>query len=111
MEEIAWKDFEKVELRIGTILEVLDFPEAKKAAFKIKADFGPLGIRWSSAQVTKHYTRSDLIGKQILGVINFPPKQIANFMSEFLVTGFADEDGDIVLAAVEKKVPDGARLI
>src|SRR5258708_36957512 len=81
METITWHDFEKVELRAGTILEAADFPEARKPAYKVKVDFGPLGIKWTSAQITKHYTKEQLIGKQILGVINFPAKQIANFMS------------------------------
>jgi len=111
MEEITWNDFEKVELRTGTILEVFDFPEARKPAYKIKVDFGTFGVKTSSAQITKHYTKEELIGKQILGVINFPKKQIGKFMSEFLVTGLADENGDIVLSAVDKKVPNGSKLI
>ncbi|MFI5138803.1 MAG: tRNA-binding protein [Sphingobacteriales bacterium] len=111
METIIWHDFEKVELRAGTILEVADFPEARKPAYKIKVDFGPLGIKWSSAQITRHYSKEELPGRQILGVVNFPEKQIANFMSQFLVTGFADENGDIVLAAIDKPVPDGSKLI
>ena len=111
MHQINWTDFEKVELRAGTILEVLDFPEARKPAYKIKVDFGEFGIKWSSAQITKHYTKEDLVGRQIIGVINFPKKQIGKFMSEFLVTGFADENGDIVLAAVERGVPNGAKLV
>lgn len=111
METISWHDFEKVELRVGTILEVADFPQARKPAYKVRVDFGEFGIRWSSAQITKHYTPEILVGKQIIGVVNFPKKQIANFMSEFLVTGFADENGDIVLAAVEHAVPNGSKLI
>ena len=111
MEPITWNDFEKVELRAGTILEVADFPEARKPAYKVKVDFGEFGIKWSSAQITKHYTRQELMGRQIAGVINFPKKQIANFMSEFLVTGFADENGDIVLTTVDKPVPNGSKLI
>lgn len=111
METITWNDFEKVELRAGTILEVADFPEARKPAYKLKVDFGPYGIRQSSAQITKHYTREELPGKQILGVINFPKKQIANFMSEFLVTGLADEGGDIVLTVIDRPVPNGSKLI
>jgi len=111
MEQIQWSDFEKVSLRAGTILEVHDFPEARKPAFKIKADFGEWGLKWSSAQITRHYTKSDLIGRQIIGVLNFPKKQIANFNSEFLLTGFADQDGDIVLASVERPVPNGSALI
>jgi len=111
METINWDEFEKVELRAGTILEVTDFPEASKPAYKIKVDFGPLGIKWSSAQITRHYAKEKLPGRQIIGVVNFKAKQIANFMSEFLVTGFADENGDIVLAAIDKPVPDGSKLI
>ena len=111
METITWNDFEKVELRVGTILEVTDFPQARKPAYKVKVDFGPFGVKWSSAQITKHYTGEQLAGRQILAVINFPEKQIANFMSEFLLTGFADENGDIVLASVEKPVPNGSKLI
>lgn len=110
MEEITWNDFEKVELRTGTILEVLDFPEARKPAYKVKVDFGELGIRMSSAQITAHYTKEELVGKQIVGVVNFPKKQIGKFMSEFLVTGFADENGDIVLTALNGKVPNGSKL-
>lgn len=111
METITWHDFEKVELRAGTVLEVTDFPQARKPAYKLKVDFGPLGIKWSSAQITKHYSKEELPGRQIVGVVNFEPKQIANFMSEFLVTGFADENGDIVLAALDKPVPNGSKLI
>lgn len=110
-ETITWRDFEKVELRVGTILQVLDFPEARRSAYKIQVDFGEFGIKWSSAQITKHYTKEELPGRQIVGVINFPKKQIANFMSEFLVTGFGDEHGDIVLAAVDKPVPNGSKLV
>lgn len=111
MEEISWSDFEKVSLKVGTVLDVLDFPEARKPAFKLKVDFGEYGIKWSSAQITKHYTKDDLIGRQVVGVLNFPKKQIANFISEFLVTGFSDQDGHIVLAAVERQVPNGSSLI
>jgi tRNA-binding protein len=111
METISWHDFEKVELRAGTILEANDFPEARKPAYKLKVDFGHLGIRWSSAQITRHYTKEELPGRQVIGVVNFKPKQIANFMSEFLVTGFADESGEIVLAALDKPVPNGSKLI
>lgn len=111
MEEITWNNFEAVELRAGTILEAFDFPEARNPAYKVKVDFGPFGIKMSSAQITKHYTKEALIGKQIVGVINFPKKQIGKFMSEFLVTGFADESGDIVLTAIDQKVPNGSKLI
>lgn len=110
--EITWHDFEKVELRVGTVLTVLDFPEARRPAYKLQVDFGAgFGIRWSSAQITKHYTKEELVGRQIVGVVNFPKKQIANFMSEFLVTGFADANGDIVLSAIDKPVPNGSKLI
>lgn len=111
MQQISWDDFEKVELRIGTIVDAMEFPEARRPAYKLKVDFGELGIKTSSAQITKHYTLPDLIGRQIIGVVNFPKKQIGKFMSEFLVTGFADENGDIVLSAVERKVPNGSRLV
>ncbi len=111
MDTITWHDFEKVELRVGTILEAAEFPQARKPAYKVKADFGPFGIKWSSAQVTMHYTKEELTGMQILGVINFPAKQIANFMSEFLLTGFEDENGDIILASVDKPLPNGSKLI
>lgn len=111
METISWNDFEKVELRAGTIVEVSEFPKARKPAYKLKIDFGPLGIKVSSAQITKHYTPETLIGRQVIAVINFPEKQIADFMSQCLVTGFEDENGDIVLASIERKVPDGAKLV
>jgi tRNA-binding protein len=110
MEEISWADFEKVELHAGTVLEVLTFPEAKKPAYKLKVDFGEFGIKMSSAQVTRHYQPEELIGLQIIGVINFPKKQIGKFMSEFLVTGFSDENGDIVLTTLKGKVPDGSKM-
>jgi tRNA-binding protein len=111
MKEITWTEFEQVELRAGTILEVYDFPEARKPAYKLKVDFGELGIKMSSAQITKHYSKEELIGRQIVGVVNFPKKQIGKFMSEFLVTGFADENGDIVLTTVAAKVPNGSKMI
>lgn len=108
---ISWADFERVELRIGTIVAVDDFPEARKPAWKLTVDFGELGTRRSSAQITVHYTREELLGRQVLAVVNFPPKQIGPFRSEVLVTGFADENGAIVLAMPERRVPNGARLI
>lgn len=111
MEQITWGDFEKVELRVGTILEAFEFPEARRPAYKVKVDFGEFGIKMSSAQITKHYTLEELPGKQIVAVVNFPKKQIGKFMSEFLVTGFADENGDIVLTSVERKVPNGSKLV
>ncbi|GGC56782.1 tRNA-binding protein [Pedobacter quisquiliarum] len=111
MKEITWSEFEQVELRAGTILEVFDFPEARKPAFKVKVDFGPYGVRMSSAQITKHYSKESLVGRQIVAVTNFPKKQIGKFMSEFLVTGFTDEHGDIVLTSLERPVPNGSKLI
>ncbi len=111
MEQINWEDFTKVDLRAGTIIQVLDFPEARKPAFKVQVDFGELGVKWSSAQITGNYTKETLLGKQIIAVINFPEKQIGKFMSQVLVTGFADENGEIVLSTLDKKVPNGAKMI
>ncbi len=111
MEEINWQQFELVELRTGTIVEVEEFPEAKVPAYKIRADFGPeIGIRKSSAQVTHLYTREELLGRQIIGVVNFPPKQIGPFRSEFLLTGFYQEDHSVVLAVPERPVRNGLKL-
>jgi tRNA-binding protein len=110
MEVINWSEFEKVELRAGTILEVHPFPKAKKPAFKLTIDFGPFGILKSSAQITQHYTPETLIGRQIVAVINFPEKQIADFQSQCLVTGFADENGAIVLTAIDRAVPNGTKI-
>ncbi|MFD2597866.1 tRNA-binding protein [Sphingobacterium corticis] len=110
-EEISWSDFERIDLRVGTILEVHDFPKAKKPAYQLHIDFGSeIGLRKSSAQITAHYSKEELIGRQVVAVVNFSRKQIANFFSECLVTGFPDENGDIVLTAVEKPLPNGARL-
>lgn len=111
MEEIAWKDFERVDLRAGTIVRVEDFPEARKPAYKVWVDFGTLGTKKSSAQITACYTKEELLGKQVVAVLNFPSKQIANFTSEVLITGFARDGGDIVLATIEKSVPNGAKLL
>lgn len=109
--KIDWKDFEKVELRAGTIVDVQEFPDARKPAYKIFADFGDgLGIMKSSAQITDLYRPEELLGKQIIGVVNFPPRQIGKFMSEFLVTGFVQESGSVVLAVPEKRVENGLKL-
>jgi len=111
MENITWPDFEKVELRAGTVLEVKEFPEARKPAYKLKIDFGvEFGIKQSSAQITDHYTKEDLLGKQVICVINFAPKQIGPFVSECLVSGLYREDGTVILAVPEKEVPNGARF-
>lgn len=110
METISWNDFEKVQICVGTILTAEDFPEAKKPAYKITADFGDFGIKKSSVQITAHYKKEELIGRQIIGVINFPPKQIGPFQSEFLTTGFYREDGTVILAVPDKEVPNGSKL-
>lgn len=112
METIAWNDFTRVELRAGTVVRVELFPEARRPAYRIWVDFGhELGVRKSSAQVTDLYEPAELVGTQVVGVVNFPPKQIGPFMSEFLVTGFPDGNGAIVLARPERPVPNGAKLV
>ena len=107
---ISWQDFEKVELRVGTILKAEDFPQANKPAYKLEIDFGELGIKKSSAQITKLYTKEELVGRQVLAVTNFAPKQVANFISECLVTGFITKEG-VVLASVGKTVKNGLKLL
>lgn len=108
--QISWQDFGAVEIRVGTIIEVQEFPEAKKPAYKLKIDFGEFGIKKSSAQITTLYTPSDLIGKQVIAVTNFPAKQIGSFMSECLVTGFVQSDGSVVLAVPDRQISNGLRL-
>ncbi len=111
METIEWPDFAKVELRIGTIVSVEDFPEARKPAYKLKVDFGDeIGIKKSSAQITDLYNKDELLGSQVVAVVNFPSKQIGPIRSECLVTGFYREDGTVVLARPDSKVPNGAKL-
>lgn len=110
MENITWKDFEKIEIRVGTIIKIEDFPEAKKPAYMLWADFGEFGIKKSSAQITDLYKKEDLIGKQIIGVINLPHKQIANFTSEFLTTGFVEDSKKVILIQPERKVKNGLKL-
>jgi tRNA-binding protein len=108
---ITWSDFERVDIRVGTILEAKPFPQARKPAYQLLLDFGPeLGPRKSSAQVTHHYTPDMLVGRQVLAVVNFPPKQIGPFMSDVLVLGVPDEAGHVVLSAVTTPVPNGSRL-
>lgn len=112
MTTINWKDFEKVDIRIGTIVEASHFLEAIRPAIKMKVDFGAdIGIKKSSAQITDLYDPETLVGTQVMGVVNFPPKQIGPFMSECLVTGFCNEQGQIVLAMPQQAVPNGARLV
>lgn len=106
-----YKDFEKIEIRTGTILKVEEFPEARKPAYKLRIDFGDAGIKYCSAQITDFYSPDDLLGKQILAVINFPPKQIANFYSECLVLGVVTVENKIVLVHPDRKVEDGLRIL
>ena len=111
MAEITFADFEKVEIRVGTIVSVEPFPEARKPAFKLKIDFGAeLGIKKSSAQITNHYTPETLLGRQVAAVVNFPPRQIGPFMSEVLTLGFPDADGGVVLIGPSQAVPNGGKL-
>ena len=111
METISWEDFQRVELRVGTIIKVDDFPEARKPAFILQVDFGEeVGIRKSSAQITDLYSKDELLGRQVMAVVNFPPKQIGPMMSECLVTGFIQGDGSVILAVPDKAVKNGSRL-
>ncbi|MBI3297762.1 MAG: tRNA-binding protein [Elusimicrobia bacterium] len=111
MQPICWEDFEKIELRVGTVTAVEDFPEARKPAYKLTIDFGPeIGVKRSSAQITQLYKPDEIVGKQLVAVVNFPTKRIAGFPSEVLVTGFARADGAVVLIAPTEPVPDGSKL-
>ena len=112
MKTISWEEFEAVELRVGTVLRVEAFPEARKPAYKVWADFGPeVGEKKTSVQITALYSPEELIGRQIIGVVNFPAKQVGPFRSEFLLTGFADVNGDVVIAVPERAVPNGSKLM
>lgn len=108
---IQYHDFEKVDIRVGKIISAQDFPEAKKPAYKLTIDFGPeIGIKKSSVQITAHYAKDELVGKQVIGVVNFPPKQIGPFVSEVLTLGVADETGKVVLLTPDKSVPLGGKM-
>ena len=109
-ETISFNDFLKVDIRVGTIVSVEDFPEARKPAYKLQIDFGPLGIKRSSAQITQLYRKEDLLGKRVIAVVNFPPKQIGKFFSEVLTLGLPDQEGRIVLLEAALPVPNGNRL-
>lgn len=108
---ITYDDFAKVDIRVGTILEIFDFPEARKPTYKLTIDFGsPIGIKKSSAQITKHYSKAELVGKQVIAVVNFPPKQIATYFSEVLTLGLPDENNNVVLVMPSIKIPNGGKL-
>lgn len=108
---ITYQDFENVDIRVGEIIAVEEFPEARKPAYKLTINFGEeIGMKKSSAQITKHYTKEELIGKQVMGVVNFPPKQIGPYISETLTLGMNDENGDVVLLSPTKKVPNGGKM-
>ncbi|HXQ66777.1 MAG TPA: tRNA-binding protein [Alphaproteobacteria bacterium] len=111
MAEITYAEFARVDIRVGTVVEAEPHPEAKKPAFKLRVDFGPeIGIKRTSAQITRHYTLGELVGRQVAAVVNFPPKQIGKFLSEVLVLGFADEAGEVVLIQPSRSVPNGGKL-
>ncbi|MFT3680614.1 MAG: tRNA-binding protein [Ferruginibacter sp.] len=107
---ITWPDFEKIDIRVGTVISVADFPNARKPAYQVTVDFGELGIKKSSAQVTGLYSKEDLEGKQVIAVVNFPPKQIANFFSECLILGVYNENNDVVLLQPSQQVKNGCRI-
>jgi tRNA-binding protein len=110
MDTINWNDFEKIDIRVGTITHASVFEKARKPSYQLTIDFGPLGMKKSSAQITKHYTLDELRGRQVIAVVNFPPKQIANFFSECLVLGIYDEHHEVILLAPQKQVFNGAKI-
>ena len=110
MDTISWEDFEKIDIRVGTIIEARDFPRAKKPAYQLVIDFGEMGIKNSSAQITVHYSITDLIGRKVVAVVNFSPRQIANFISECLVLGIYDENNNVVLLAPERNLSNGLKI-
>jgi len=110
MSPIQWEDFEKIDMRVGTILEVLEFPKARRPAYQLTIDFGELGLKRSSAQVTELYDRSQLVGRQVIAIVNFPPKQIANFFSECLVLGVYTDKKEVVLLQPERTVANGWKI-
>lgn len=110
MKTLSWEEFEKVDMRVGTVLEVNDFPKARKPAYQLRIDFGEFGIKKSSAQIVNLYSKEELIGKQIIAVVNFPPKQIANFISECLVLGIYNENNEVVLLSPDKKTENGCKV-
>jgi tRNA-binding protein len=110
MPTIEWEDFEKIDIRVGTIMEVSDFPKAKKPAWQLSIDFGDLGVKKSSAQITDLYGKQDLVGRQVVAIVNFPPRQIANFFSECLVLGVYTDKKEVVLLAPERKVENGWKI-
>ncbi|MBV9987032.1 MAG: tRNA-binding protein [Chitinophagaceae bacterium] len=107
---INWEDFEKIDIRTGTITEAVDFPKARKPSYRLTIDFGPLGLKQSSAQITHHYRLDELVGRQVVAVVNFPPKQIANFFSECLVLGVYDGNNQVILLEPGKKVENGGKI-
>ena len=110
MDQITWSDFEKVEIRVGRIVQADTFPQARKPAYRLRIDFGELGVKSSSAQITTHYRVEELVGRLVLGVVNFPPRQIGPIMSEVLTLGFPDADAEVMLFAPDRAVPNGGRL-
>jgi tRNA-binding protein len=107
---LDWETFQQVEIKVGTIIEALSFPNARRPAYRLKIDFGPIGVLKSSAQITAHYSPENLVGKQVIAVVNFPPKQIANYISECLVLGAYAEDGSVILLTPDRPVSNGANI-